>query len=1512
MPTLNRIRLNHILYNNNHNLIKDMIFEVDGLTTLVNLENGGGKTVINQLCHAPYIFGRDRNFGKRKFEELFATNTPSFVLHEWNMDDDAGRFIVGLMICRRRVQSTNAPSAMQSPVNKLGITAFIEEFAGSGPSMISDYVLGHERQTYTLSEASKYLDSLAAKKNRSFRTYNLDNTSQRAAYISRLGELGVSLSEWKQMRNFNQEESGIAKFSELYPTDERLLNDVLIPAVEARLDSYGKAAGQSETIMEQIASGVIKYARNLKEHQEDLESFDTFEAYQHFLETVEDKAGQVRKAFENRTASENTMQAWHFGLQKRMERQKERLEELGQLEQETAKEAVKLKADELSYHWHERNEEQLNIQTSLEANEEALQQCEQDIAQTQKELNLQDCAERYQNLHESKLKLHTRQTERDATKLDSDEAQRQMARFGAGLYGCYEQESLQQDGILAEIETRLEQEEAKLTDCRTKEKEAQAALQDYAKEQSACQVRLDTYDAKEAKAEKQLNLTITHQMEPYTHDAFFAAQKQKAQTSLEKAGKKKLTLQKQQTKLKASLQELSGERIRLSASMGSLESEIASQQKNWKLLEEQRKKRMDLAMELFGQQADAAEEDQSWTPDSVQEAKLLLWNDEKLEQALQTRLLADEGIIEGLQEEILETAQSISNLQTGTSARIDPEVQNIADAQGIELVFVSSWLREGSIRKETALSYIEKFPILPYALIMSASQKNSLLKALKERGIYTSQILPILEREKLEQLDQLEADAASLESYLYASFNSDLLDQSILAQKIAALQKQKQEKAERKKQYESDVRQIVQTKTWLAQSIGLSDYVKAFRTMMQAQNQMTDLKNERQELIIRQEKTQAELAQSEQETKENEVLIAELKTRIALLGELHQEVQAARTQYTTLQKLSVLISQSRQLLEQVQEQIQSLGKAIREDEIERTAQLSRSREITKQLDLYQPYANDPDPEEGDPDYLLSQFEMWKDDPSRQNLRQIEREIKELSAQIRSASQALQEQAEDMQLSMEEIAKTPFNAQTRRTARQNLPKLQAQSRKLSSLISGLQVDQARLEEQKHALERELLEQSGLTEILPKESIAVVDWKEEIRQKNELLTLCRKEADTLEKDGSRLEAQDARLQDTLSGINFSKRTVFAQDLTDYSITEITTRLSNMNQQLLAAKEEQRTLGSALKNLLQEKGRHIESTYPNLQSLNASLADTAEDPEAFAPVFDHSRQIIAQYLASIQASRDEILKLKEQSVRHIFDHLVQIREQLGRIDSSMSITIDETRMKMLEIRLPEFDKNEESSQAKLDAYVEESARQMIDADMEPTIVWKRITAQNLLALLIPASAVRIRIRKIEEYRSDLVAWHTVAKLSGAESFLSSMIIMLAVLYYQRAEPLMQLSAKTRPTAIFMDNPFAYVQSEHILAPLLELLKKTGTQMIALSKVENAAIIKAFPNIYFLHLKLFADQKQHLIAEHEKGQTYMDSLHMEMIPDEGALADGQMDEEQDQDSEEDSLVDPLGYFGA
>lgn len=233
----------------------------------------------------------------------------------------------------------------------------------------------------------------------------------------------------------------------------------------------------------------------------------------------------------------------------------------------------------------------------------------------------------------------------------------------------------------------------------------------------------------------------------------------------------------------------------------------------------------------------------------------------------------------------------------------------------------------------------------------------------------------------------------------------------------------------------------------------------------------------------------------------------------------------------------------------------------------------------------------------------------------------------------------------------------------------------------------------------------------------------------------------------------------------------------------------------------------------------------------------------------------------------------KEKAKIVELLDDYLYEVHENIGRIDSNSTITIREKPVKMLKIQLPDWEKNAGLYRVRLNDFIDELTQKGLEIfdKNENALEYfgSRMTTKNLYDQVVGIANVQIRLYKVEEQREYPITWAEVAKNSGGEGFLSAFIILTSLLYYMRKDETDLFAEKNEGKVLVMDNPFAQTNAAHLLKPLMDMAKKTNTQLICLSGLGGDSIYSRFDNIYVLNLVAanLRGGMQYLRADHKRG---------------------------------------------
>ena len=197
----------------------------------------------------------------------------------------------------------------------------------------------------------------------------------------------------------------------------------------------------------------------------------------------------------------------------------------------------------------------------------------------------------------------------------------------------------------------------------------------------------------------------------------------------------------------------------------------------------------------------------------------------------------------------------------------------------------------------------------------------------------------------------------------------------------------------------------------------------------------------------------------------------------------------------------------------------------------------------------------------------------------------------------------------------------------------------------------------------------------------------------------------------------------------------------------------------------------------------------------------------------------------------------------------------------------------MKMLKIQILGWEENENLYHLRLQDFIDEVTKKGLQIfeknENAREYLGTRMTTKNLYDTVIGIGNIQIRLFKIEEQREYPITWAEVARNSGGEGFLSAFVILSSLLCYMRKDESDIFAEKNEGKVLLMDNPFAQTNASHLLKPLMDMAKKTNTQLICLTGLGGESIYNRFDNIYVLNLiaASLRNGMQYLKADHKRG---------------------------------------------
>ena len=223
MPTISKIRLTNVVYDDGNKRYNDELFIFDGHNSAIILENGGGKTVlIHTALQAifPHV-----DLANRKIKNtLVVQNEPAHIAIEWINNDRPRRYVV---------------TAVSLYATKQGIDSlrYVYEYGENDPNAIAEIPfvkqgVGGKRPA----DRGEMLDYYGHMRDTTLSAQTFSTIKDYRLYIEE--QYQIIASEWDNIIKINSSEGGVEAFFEQCKTTNQLFDRLLIPTVEDSIEGH--------------------------------------------------------------------------------------------------------------------------------------------------------------------------------------------------------------------------------------------------------------------------------------------------------------------------------------------------------------------------------------------------------------------------------------------------------------------------------------------------------------------------------------------------------------------------------------------------------------------------------------------------------------------------------------------------------------------------------------------------------------------------------------------------------------------------------------------------------------------------------------------------------------------------------------------------------------------------------------------------------------------------------------------------------------------------------------------------------------------------------------------------------------------------------------------------------------------------------------------------------------------------------------------------------------------------
>ncbi|WP_096271197.1 hypothetical protein [Paucisalibacillus globulus] len=354
MPSISKIRLTNIVYEEGNKRYNDELFLFESHNGGILLENGGGKTVLIQTALQavlPHVDLADRKIKNT----LLLENAPAHIAIEWITHDKPRRYVV---------------TAVTLFLAKHGLDSirYVYEYDAGDPNGIEGIPFVREgKEGNRPAERGEMQDYYSGMKEKSsFFSHTFDTIKEYKAFIEK--QYHIISSEWESIVKINSTEGGVEAFFDDCKSTNQLFDRLLIPTVEDSIVGHNKAmfADMFEK-QNQSFKNYKKLKQTIEENkriQEKLENYVmTFEKLHHKQQAYQ-KAKQQAKGVWNVTLSQKQQMTAELAESSRMLKEWEadhRMHKVKAASYEIAVEKATLEEKETAYNTmlaHQLNKEE--------------------------------------------------------------------------------------------------------------------------------------------------------------------------------------------------------------------------------------------------------------------------------------------------------------------------------------------------------------------------------------------------------------------------------------------------------------------------------------------------------------------------------------------------------------------------------------------------------------------------------------------------------------------------------------------------------------------------------------------------------------------------------------------------------------------------------------------------------------------------------------------------------------------------------------------------------------------------------------------------------------------------------------------------------------------------------------------------------------------------------------------------------------------------------------------------
>lgn len=1465
MSKINAVRLINLNYNNNAIRISDETFHLNGESTLLSLRNGGGKSVLVQMIMAPFVHKRYRDAKDRPFESYFTTAKPTFILVEWVLDQGAGYVLTGMMV--RKSQDITEGSG-----ENLEIVNIISEYKTRCMQDIHNLpVVEKTKKEVRLKgfgACCQLFETYKKDSSMKFSCYDMSNAAQSKQYFERLKEYQINYKEWETIiKKVNLKESGLSDLFADCRDEKGLVEKWFLDAVESKLN-------KEKNRMREFQNIIQKYVGQYKDNKSKIERRDTIRQFGEQALRIEESVGNYQKAEDVQKNYENQIASFIAELKKLDESIGKEIEDLQAQIEEMQRQIFHVEYEQVSGDIHRLKKEARNAESNRDMIDMERDSLQREFDKITRKLHIFAAAKQAGQVRMRQEEWQEIQQKLEVSKRKQEELEPERNYLGYTLKCYYENELKKTQQKEADNESEQKKSTEQITSGTQKLSDIQEQMSKLHENIGILQGLIQNFSEKEDTFNRYYQENFVRNILGEYEAGMLDIRRETYEKQFEQLNRSRIQYRRdlencmeRERSTKRAIEDGKKDLSELA------NSGMLSQQK-LSGYEAQLKERKNILRYL-----DMPEQD------LFEQGKILTACCRKLEElGTERRHLEQEEDV--LQKEYVKLTQ-------GKVLELTPEFEEMLKTLGLNYVYGMEWLQRNKRAATDNRELVKAHPFLPYALILSDSDLKKL--AAHAGDVYTSSPVPIVRREQLEKAETVGVSPiiSFADVSFYLLFNENLLDEEMLARLVAEkenqIRKKRQAISVKTEEYndyfsrqETVRKQDVTRENYDALKQKIEDIGQQMQLL---EKRIGDLGDQLNDIGTRMEELRNHIAKAQEQTKFYERRREEFDIFCTAYNQYLENNGKLNKCRKTMQKLEDSKKLTEGIVQKQQERLSTLEKeayqiqnVLREQQGEYQIYARYEKEAYEAA-LKKGASGNADGSENVPGQLsLDQVILAKTryqaitqqmSGERQELEERLIRVKEHYDQeleeLEHLEQKFQLQKTDYQDIFydrkEESHQEVLQEDYRRKINVKQQQWHEENKKVSILLHDLKNRMADM--QKRFQKEEPLRE---TEILH------TDFDAELNQLRFRQNETRQQVELREKKQQSYQQNLTGLAE-YEDLEMKAEVTWEDDFSEMGVKQLRDFQGMLKRDYRQSESQTKDEKARLERLLNQISRmdafqedFFRKPLETLQELVDDASLVKKQLSTITQSYENLMQKLEVDISMVEKEKARIVELLEEYVR-------EVHENLGKIDHNSTITIRDRAIKMLRIKLPDWQENENLYQIRLQDFMDEITKKGIELfeknENAPEYFGTKVTTKNLYDSVIGIGNVQIGLYKIEEYREYPITWADVAKNSGGEGFLSAFVILSSLLYYMRKDDSDIFADRNEGKVLVMDNPFAQTNAAHLLKPLMDMAKKTNTQLICLSGLGGESIYNRFDNIYVLNLiaASLRNGMQYLKSEHLRG---------------------------------------------